>query len=152
MITHGSLFSGFGGFDLGFERAGMETVWQVENDEYARRVLRKHWRCQLEGDIRECGKHNLARCDVISAGFPCQDISYAGLGAGLDGERSGLFYEAIRVVRELQPKVVVLENVAGIELTGLKVLKATLNGSLQYLCHAGHLASRLKLLMFELND
>ena len=120
MITFGSLFAGIGGFDLGFERAGMVCKWQVEIDDYATRVLEKHWPgVHRERDIRSCGKHNLERVDIICGGFPCQDISYAGLGAGLDGERSGLFYEAIRVVRELQPKVVVLENVAALLTRGL---------------------------------
>jgi DNA (cytosine-5)-methyltransferase 1 len=119
-ITFGSLFAGIGGFDLGFERAGMTCKWQVEIDDYASRVLAKHWpNVHRERDIRECGAHNLQPVDVICGGFPCQDISYAGLGAGLDGERSGLFFEAIRVVRELQPRVVVLENVAALLTRGL---------------------------------
>jgi DNA (cytosine-5)-methyltransferase 1 len=127
MITFGSLFAGIGGFDLGFERAGMVCKWQVEIDNYATRVLEKHWPgVHRERDIRSCGKHNLERVDVICGGFPCQDISYAGLGAGLDGERSGLFYEAIRVVRELQPKVVVLENVAALLTRGLDRVLGTL--------------------------
>jgi DNA (cytosine-5)-methyltransferase 1 len=119
-ITFGSLFAGIGGFDLGFERAGMTCKWQVEIDDYASRVLAKHWpNVHRERDIRECGKHNLQPVDVICGGFPCQDISYAGLGAGLDGERSGLFFEAIRVVRELQARVVVLENVAALLVRGM---------------------------------
>ena len=114
-MQYGSLFSGIGGIDLGFDRAGMECVWQVEIDDYATKVLEKHWpKVHREKDIRDCGKHNLQWVDVIAGGFPCQDISYAGRGAGLDGERSGLFFEAIRVVRELQPRFVVLENVAAI--------------------------------------
>ena len=126
-ITFGSLFAGIGGFDLGFERAGMTCKWQVEIDNYANRVLAKHWpNVHRERDIRECGAHNLERVDVICGGFPCQDISYAGLGAGLDGERSGLFFEAIRVVQELQPRVVVLENVAALLTRGLDRVLGTL--------------------------
>jgi len=123
-LTFGSLFAGIGGFDLGFERAGMVCKWQVEIDDYATKVLEKHWpHVHRERDIRECGKHNLEPVDVICGGFPCQDISYAGLGAGLDGERSGLFFEAIRLVRQLQPRIVVLENVAALLTRGLdKVL------------------------------
>lgn len=127
MLTFGSLFAGIGGFDLGFERAGMICKWQVEIDEYATQVLSKHWpQIHRERDIRECGSHNLERVDVICGGFPCQDISYAGLGAGLDGERSGLFFEAIRVVRELQPRFVVLENVAALLTRGLDRVLGTL--------------------------
>lgn len=127
MITFGSLFAGIGGFDLGFERAGMVCKWQVEIDDYANKVLRKHWPdVHRERDIRQCGIHNLQRVDVICGGFPCQDISYAGLGAGLDGERSGLFFEAVRVVRELQPQVIVLENVAALLTRGLDRVLGTL--------------------------
>ena len=74
-LTFGSLFAGIGGFDLGFERAGMVCKWQVEIDDYANRVLAKHWPdVHRERDIRECGVHNLERVDVICGGFPCQDI------------------------------------------------------------------------------
>jgi len=126
-ITFGSLFAGIGGFDLGFERAGMEPIWQVEINDYAQKVLAKHWpKVHREADIKTVGKHNLEYVDVICGGFPCQDISYAGRGAGLDGERSGLFFEAMRVVRELQPRVVVLENVAALLTRGLDRVLGTL--------------------------
>lgn len=119
-LTFGSLFAGVGGFDLGFERAGFECRWQVEIDNYATKILEKHWpKVHRERDIRECNASNLGRVDCIIGGFPCQDISYAGRGAGLDGERSGLFFEAVRLVRELQPRAVVLENVAALLTRGL---------------------------------
>jgi DNA (cytosine-5)-methyltransferase 1 len=127
MKTFGSLFAGIGGFDLGFERAGMSCKWQVEIDNYATQVLAKHWpKVYREKDIRHCGKHNLQWVDVICGGFPCQDISYAGLGAGLDAERSGLFFEAVRVVSELRPRAVVLENVAALLTRGLDRVLGTL--------------------------
>lgn len=127
MLTFGSLFSGIGGFDLGFERAGMQCKWQVEIDDYATRVLAKHWlHVTRYRDIRDVGKHNLERVDVICGGFPCQDISYAGKGAGLDGERSGLFFELMRVVGEMGPRVVVLENVAALLTRGLDRVLGTL--------------------------
>jgi DNA (cytosine-5)-methyltransferase 1 len=126
-LTFGSLFAGIGGFDLGFERAGMVCKWQVEIDDYVTKVLKKHWpNVHRERDIRQCGKHNLEPVDVVCGGFPCQDISYAGLGAGLDGERSGLFFEAVRLVRELQPRIVVLENVAALLTRGLDRVLGTL--------------------------
>ncbi len=126
-ITFGSLFAGIGGIDLGFERCGMECKWQVEINDYAQKVLAKHWpSVYRERDIRECSARNLDWVDVIAGGFPCQDISYAGLGAGLDGERSGLFFEAIRLVRELQPRAVVLENVAALLTRGLDRVLGTL--------------------------
>ena len=126
-ITFGSLFAGIGGIDLGFERCGMECRWQVEINDYAQKVLAKHWPAvHRERDIRECSARSLDWVDVIAGGFPCQDISYAGLGAGLDGERSGLFFEAIRLVRELQPRAVVLENVAALLTRGLDRVLGTL--------------------------
>lgn len=119
-LTFGSLFAGIGGFDLGFERAGMVCKWQVEIDDYATRVLAKHWPdVKRYRDVRECGAHNLEPVDVICGGFPCQDISYAGLGAGLDGERSSLFFEALRIVREMGPQFFIVENVAAIVARGL---------------------------------
>ncbi len=126
-VTFGRLFAGIGGIDLGLERAGMVSKWQVEIDDYGTRVLEKHWpNVHRERDICQCGKHNLERVDVIAGGFPCQDISYAGRGAGLDGERSGLFFEAVRLVCELQPRVVILENVAALLARGLDRVLGTL--------------------------
>jgi DNA (cytosine-5)-methyltransferase 1 len=126
-LTFGSLFAGIGGFDLGFERAGFECRWQVEIDQYATKILEKHWpQVHRKRDIRKCSFRNLERVDIIAGGFSCQDISYAGLGAGLDGERSGLFFEAIRLVRELQPRAVVLENVAALLARGLDRVLGTL--------------------------
>jgi DNA (cytosine-5)-methyltransferase 1 len=120
MLTVGSLFSGIGGFDLGLERAGMRILWQSEIDPYARRVLQKHWPdVTLHGDIRELGKHNLEPVDILCGGFPCQDISLAGKGAGIDGARSGLWSEMWRVIRELRPRYVLVENVAALKSRGL---------------------------------
>ena len=126
-LTFGSLFAGIGGFDLGFERAGMVCKWQVEIDDYANRVLRKHWPdVRRWPDVRTWPQSDTERVDIICGGFPCQDISYAGRGAGIQGERSGLFFEAVRVVRELQPRVVVLENVAALLTRGLDRVLGTL--------------------------
>ena len=126
-VTFGSLFAGIGGFDLGFERAGFQCRWQVEIDDYATKILEKHWpKVHRQRDIRECNASNLEQVDCIIGGFPCQDISYAGRGAGLAGERSGLFFEAIRLVRELQPRAVVLENVAALLTRGLDKVLGTL--------------------------
>jgi hypothetical protein len=113
--TMGSLFAGIGGFDLGFERAGFKTRWQVEIDPYCQKVLAKNFpEAERFGDIRECGSHNLKPVDVICGGFPCQDISYAGLGKGIDGERSGLWSEFARIIHELRPPYVLVENVAAL--------------------------------------
>lgn len=101
--------------DLGLERAGMECAWQVEIDEFCRKVLTKHWpNVPKFNDVRECGKHNLKRVDLIAGGFPCQDVSIGwtgnGSGKGLDGERSGLWHEYARIIRELRPSIVIVEN------------------------------------------
>jgi DNA (cytosine-5)-methyltransferase 1 len=119
-VTCGSLFAGIGGFDLGFQRAGIRTIWQVEIDEYCRRVLARHFPdAERFGDIRECGAQNLKPVDIICGGFPCQDISLAGSGDGLDGERSGLWREMFRITSELRPKYLVVENVAALLVRGV---------------------------------
>jgi len=115
VLTHGSLFAGIGGFDLGFERAGIETIWTVENDKNCNRVLETHWPdVKHHGDVKDVGKRNLAPVEIISGGFPCQDLSVAGRGAGLAGERSGLWWEFHRVIQELRPLWVIVENVPGL--------------------------------------
>ena len=119
-MTFGSLFAGIGGLDLGLERAGMECRWQVEINDYAQRVLAKHWpNVRRHNDIRTWPAGDTERVDLICGGFPCQDISNAGKGEGLDGDRSGLFFEAVRVVRQLRPRYVLLENVAALLTRGL---------------------------------
>lgn len=120
-LTVGSLFAGIGGFELGFEATGrFETLWQVEQDKYASQVLAKHWpNVQRHDDVCTWPNETTKPVDVIIGGFPCQDISYAGKGAGLDGERSGLFYELMRIVRVVGSKYVVLENVAALFTRGM---------------------------------
>jgi DNA (cytosine-5)-methyltransferase 1 len=114
-----SLFSGVGGLDLGLERAGMTTVAQVEFDPVPQSVLQRHWPDVPKwGDVAAVHGDELPDCDLIAFGSPCQDLSVAGNRAGLDGERSGLFHHAIRLIKELQddgrgPTWVVFENVAG---------------------------------------
>jgi DNA (cytosine-5)-methyltransferase 1 len=114
-LTFGSLFAGIGGIDLGLERAGMVCKWQVESDDYATRVLKKHWpNVQRFRDVRDCGVHNLPRVDLICGGFPCQDVSFAGKRQGLAGERTTLWSEFARIIRELEPRWVLAENVPGL--------------------------------------
>lgn len=114
------LFSGIGGFSLGLERTGgFETVAFCEIEEFPRRVLAKHWpEVPCYHDVRELTAARLAAdgiaVDVICGGFPCQDISTAGHGAGLEGERSGLWSEYARLIGELRPKFVIVENVAAL--------------------------------------
>lgn len=116
----GSLFAGIGGLDLGLERAGMEIVWQVENEPYCKRVLAKHWPdVKRWDDVRTFPPEGDWSCDLICGGFPCQDISFAGKGAGIDGERSGLWSEFARIIRTLRPCYVLVENVPAILVRGL---------------------------------
>jgi site-specific DNA-cytosine methylase len=125
-LTAGSLFAGIGGFDLAAEAAGLEVRWQIEIDPFCRRVLAKHWPTVTRySDVRTCGAHNLESVDVLFGGFPCQDVSQAGLRAGIDGQRSGLWAEFHRIIRELRDRpdgrlrYVVIENVAGLLLRGI---------------------------------
>jgi DNA (cytosine-5)-methyltransferase 1 len=119
--TIGSLFSGIGGLELGLERAGVgRTIWQVEREPFCQAVLQKHWPdAERFDDVKTVGRHNLKPVDVICGGFPCQDISYAGKGAGLAGARSGLWFEYTRIIGELRPSYVVVENVAALRRRGL---------------------------------
>lgn len=113
-LTMGSLFRGIGGFDRGFEQAGIDVRWSVEIDEHCNAIARRHWpNVPIVKDVREAGRHNLPYVDVITFGSPCQDLSVAGKRRGLEGERSGLFYEAARIIREVGPKLAVWENVPG---------------------------------------
>jgi len=112
-MTFLSLFAGIGGFDLGFERAGLRCVGQVEIDDYCRRVLAKHWPdVPRWDDVRTFTGDGFEKPDVICGGFPCQDISPAGKKAGIGGNRSGLWSEFARIIRVLRPRFAVVENSA----------------------------------------
>lgn len=114
-MKFGSLFAGIGGFDLGFERAGMTCAWQVEKEPSCHTVLRARFPgAKLFDDVRTVNREVLEPVDVICGGFPCQDLSVAGKRAGLEGARSGLFYEMARIIGELEPAFVVWENVPGL--------------------------------------
>ena len=121
----GSLFSGIGGLELGLEMAlrasgiPVEVCWQVEAEAFCRGVLARHWpEARRYEDVREVGEE-LERVDIVCFGWPCQDISNAGKGAGLDGARSGLFFEAARCLRLVRPRWIVLENVSAVSARGL---------------------------------
>jgi DNA (cytosine-5)-methyltransferase 1 len=122
------LFSGIGGFSLGLERAGMQTIAFCERDEFCQRVLAKHWpEVPIHDDITTLdGTQYRGAADVVCGGFPCQDISYAGNGAGLAGERSGLWFEFARIIREVEPDFVLVENVAALLTRGMGDVLGTL--------------------------
>lgn len=122
--TYGSLFSGVGGMDMGFD-THMDCVFQVEWDKHAQSILRRHWPDVPKwGDVQEVNGADLPPCDVLTFGSPCQDLSVAGKRAGLDGGRSSMFYEAVRIIKEMRdatssrptgplPRAVLWENVPG---------------------------------------
>lgn len=124
MLTVRELFAGIGGIGLGFEMAGRyRVVWQVENDEYCNKVLEKHWpKVRRFGDIRECTGKELGYADVITGGFPCQDISNAGKRKGIRGSRSSLWSEMARLVGEIRPRYVLVENVAALLRRGIHIV------------------------------
>lgn len=114
-LTFGSLFSGAGGCDLGFERAGVECRWQCEIDPQASSVLARHWpKVKRHADIQTMTKKDAKKVDIVVGGFPCQGLSIAGKRGGLKDERSGLYYELLRVVGLCRPRCVVWENVPGL--------------------------------------
>lgn len=116
------LFSGIGGFSLGLEAAGMGTVAFCEREPFCQAVLKKHWPdIPCHNDVTTLdGKQYNGTIDVIAGGFPCQDISLAGKGAGLAGERSGLWFEYLRIIKEAQPRYVIIENVSALRSRGLE--------------------------------
>lgn len=116
------LFSGIGGFSLGLDRAGFETVRFIERDPFCRSILEKHWRGVRCDDDVTTAEYQKGEAEIITAGFPCQDISYAGNGAGLAGSRSGLFWEVVRAVRMVRPLFALLENVAALLDRGMGVV------------------------------
>ena len=115
-----SLFAGVGGFDLGLERSGHTCVGQVEIDKHAQSVLARHWPDVPKHDdvttaIDWADEIGLTgNVDLVAGGFPCQDLSVAGKRAGLDGKRSGLFYDALAFAKAVKAKTILLENVPGL--------------------------------------
>ena len=120
-LTAISLFAGVGGFDLAFQRAGVKVTAAVEIDKKCRDVLALQFpETKLFDDVREVTGEQIRATGfipergIIAGGFPCQDLSIAGLRKGLGGERSGLFHEIVRLTDELKPQFLILENVAGL--------------------------------------
>ncbi|MEO7423927.1 MAG: DNA (cytosine-5-)-methyltransferase [Fibrobacteria bacterium] len=113
----GSFFSGIGGFELGFEKAGFKTVFQCEIDQFCQRVLGDKWpKVKRFTDIREIDEKELPTADVWTGGFPCQDLSLARMGKreGLGGSKSGLFFQFANLIKQRTPRVILIENVPGL--------------------------------------
>ena len=109
-LTHGSLFSGVEGFGLGAALAGIKTEWSCESEKYQTKVIKKNLGDghTIYGDIRTL--ENPPFVNIISGGFPCQDISVTGKGAGIKGSRSGLWGQMHRIIGEVRPDYVIIEN------------------------------------------
>lgn len=118
-LTHGSLFSGIGGFENGAEMAGIETLWNCEIEKYQGKILELRFpNAERHTDITKATGFRYV--DIISGGFPCQDISLAGKREGIKGKRSGLWSEMCRIVREVGPKYVIVENSPALIISGLE--------------------------------
>lgn len=133
-VTHGSLFSGIGGFDLAASRMGWENIFQVEIDPFCQRVLQKNFPdAQRFSDIKDFdGSEFAGAIDIISGGFPCQPFSVAGQRRGKNDDRA-IWHEMLRVVREIRPSWVVGENVTGIISMELDAVLSDLEG-IGYAC------------------
>lgn len=118
-MTHGSLFSGIEGFGLGAAFAGIKTIWSCEYEDYQAKIIKKNFgkNHDINRDIRTYSKPPFV--DVLSGGFPCQDISIAGKGVGITGERSGLWREMRRIVGEVRPRYIIVENSPMLLVRGL---------------------------------
>lgn len=133
-MRHGSLFSGIGGFDLAAEWMGWENVFHCEWNEFGQRILKYYWPDAISyGDITKTDftKHR-GQIDIVSGGFPCQDLSianrYNGGGQGLEGQRSGLWKEYARAIREIRPKYIVFENSPMLVRMGFEQILCDLSG------------------------
>jgi DNA (cytosine-5)-methyltransferase 1 len=161
----GSLFSGIGGFDLGFARAGMRTVWVVEQDPYCQFVLAERFPAATRySDVRAVYSSYVEQVDVLCGGFPCQDISIAGnatRGQGINAGKSSIWSEFRRLIGEFRPLYVVIENSALLSIRGLdRVLSdlATFGYDAEWQClsaesvGAPHIRERLYIVAYPHRD
>jgi len=123
MYTVGSLFSGIGGLDIGFERAGFEIKWQCEIDPFCQNILRKHWpEIPCHDDVTKMNIDNIEPVDVLIGGFPCQDVSIAGRKRGITGPKSKIWSEFFRIIKTIHPRWIFIENVPGLIRRGLSTV------------------------------
>ena len=128
MLRAGSLCSGIGGLELGLENLGIDTVWQSEIDPDANRVLDRWWPDTPNlGDLRAVDWATVEQVDLMTFGFPCQDISAAGGKAGINGDRSAIWFDCADAVRVVRPRLLFVENVAALVHRGLDVVLADLH-------------------------
>lgn len=127
-LAHGSLFSGIGGFELGAEMAGIDTLWNCEIERFQGEILKRRFSYATRyTDITKIT--GLRYVDIISGGFPCQDISIAGKREGIRGKRSGLWSEMYRIIREVRPKYVIVENSPTLIISGFEQVLCDLSKS-----------------------
>jgi DNA (cytosine-5)-methyltransferase 1 len=126
-MTHGSLFSGIGGFDLAAKNVGFTNIWCCEIDTFCQKILRKNFpKVEIYSDIQSLS--NPEPVDILSGGFPCQDISNAKTWnsngkfrvSGINGKRSGLWSEFARIIKSIKPKYVIIENVPALTKKGFE--------------------------------
>jgi DNA (cytosine-5)-methyltransferase 1 len=134
MIKVGSFFSGIGGFELGLELAfksyniPFKHLWFCEKDNFCQSILKKHWpKVPIYDDITKINTKKIPNVDMLLAGFPCQDISNGGKKEGLNGKKSGLYWHLYRIISDLQPKIICLENVSAITFRGLPDILTSLH-------------------------
>lgn len=122
MMTHGSLFSGIEGFGEGAERAGdIETIFHVEENSFCHDIIRKLSNAPIFSDIRTFdGTPYRGKVNILSGGFPCQDISSAGKKNGIVGQKSGLWSHFARIINEVSPDYVIIENVSRLNSSGFE--------------------------------
>ena len=155
-LTHGSLFSGIGGFEEGAERAGIKTIWNCELEAYQNKVLHKI--NKYAEQYRDITSAEITRyVDIISGGFPCQDISVAGKMEGIKGERSGLWSDMFRIIWQVRPQYVLIENspallIRGFEQVLCDLSKAGYDAEWQTISNAAfgypHLRKRLYIIAY----
>ncbi len=122
-LTHGGLFEGIGGFSLGAKRAGVNTIWTVEKDDWKRQILKHNFpQAKHFTDVFKINEKNIEAADILTGGFPCQDISLAGMGAGIFGSRSFLYTEMYRIAQIMRPRYIVFENVPQLRSSGLEYI------------------------------
>ena len=136
MIKVGSFFTGIGGFELGmikaFEKSSIEykISFMCEKDPFCQKILRKNWKnIQIYNDITKINTKELPKIDLLLAGFPCQDISNSGKKEGLHGKKSGLYWELQRIISDIRPKIICLENVSAIIVGGFPAIIKELHRS-----------------------
>ncbi len=126
-IKVGSLFSGIGGIEIAFEKSGFETEWFIENEPYAQTILKKRFpNALIYGDVEKVNFEEVPRVDILTGGFPCQDISCAGKRVGIEGSRSSLWKYYAKAIGILRPRFAFIENVSELTIRGLNVVLADL--------------------------